>query len=152
MYALVEIAGKQFKLEENSQVEIPYNNNKVGDKISFDKVLYFDDGTKKTIGNPYVSGLSIDAKVISHGKSPKVIVFKLKRRKGYQKRSGHKQPYTIVEIGKLVTKKTTAKKTTAKKTTAKKTAAKKTATKKTATKKTATKKTATKKTTAKKDK
>ena len=52
MYALVEIAGKQFKLEENSQVEIPYNNNKVGDKISFDKVLYFDDGTKKTIGNP----------------------------------------------------------------------------------------------------
>ena len=50
MYALVEIAGKQFKLEENSQVEIPYNNNKVGDKISFDKVLYFDDGTKKTIG------------------------------------------------------------------------------------------------------
>ena len=140
MYALVEIAGKQFKLEENSQVEIPYNNNKVGDKISFDKVLYFDDGTKKTIGNPYVSGLSIDAKVISHGKSPKVIVFKLKRRKGYQKRSGHKQPYTIVEIGKLVTKKTTAKKTTAKKTTAKKTAAKKTATKKTATKKTTAKK------------
>ena len=140
MYALVEIAGKQFKLEENSQVEIPYNNNKVGDKISFDKVLYFDDGTKKTIGNPYVSGLSIDAKVISHGKSPKVIVFKLKRRKGYQKRSGHKQPYTIVEIGKLATKKTAAKKTAAKKTTAKKTAAKKTAAKKTAAKKTTAKK------------
>ena len=52
MYALVEIAGKQFKLEENSQVEIPYNANKVGDKINFDKVLYFDDGTKKTIGTP----------------------------------------------------------------------------------------------------
>ena len=147
MYALVEIAGKQFKLEENSQVEIPYNNNKVGDKISFDKVLYFDDGTKKTIGNPYVSGLSIDAKVISHGKSPKVIVFKLKRRKGYQKRSGHKQPYTIVEIGKLA-----AKKTTAKKAAPKKTAAKKTAAKKTAAKKTTAKKAAPKKTTAKKDK
>ena len=115
MYALVEIAGKQFKLEENSQVEIPYNNNKVGDKISFDKVLYFDDGTKKTIGTPYVSGLSIDAKVVSHGKSPKVIVFKLKRRKGYQKRSVHKQPYTIVEIGKLAAKKAAPKKTTAKK-------------------------------------
>ena len=115
MYALVEIAGKQFKLEENTQVEIPYNKNKVGDKISFDKVLYFDDGTKKTIGNPYVSGLSIDAKVISHGKSPKIIVFKLKRRKGHQKRSGHKQPYTVVEIGKLGAKKAAPKKTTAKK-------------------------------------
>ena len=75
MYALVEIAGKQFKLEENSQVKIPYNNNKVGDKINFDKVLYFDDGAKKTIGNPYVSGLSIDGKVLSHGKEPKIIVF-----------------------------------------------------------------------------
>ena len=113
MYALVEIAGKQFKIEENSQFEIPYNSNEVGDKISFDKVLYFDDGIKKNIGNPYVAGLSIDAKVISHGKSNKVIVFKLKRRKGYQKKSGHKQPYTVVEVNKLVAKKATAKKATA---------------------------------------
>ena len=113
MYALVEIAGKQFKLEENSQVKIPYsNNNKVGDKMSFEKVLYFDDGTKKTFGNPYVSNFSIDAKVLSHGKEPKIIVFKLKRRKGYQKRNGHKQPYTVVEVGKLSAKKTTAKKAT----------------------------------------
>ena len=147
MYALVEIAGKQFKLEENTQVEIPYNKNKVGDKISFDKVLYFDDGTKKTIGNPYVSGLSIDAKVISHGKSPKIIVFKLKRRKGHQKRSGHKQPYTVVEIGKLG-----AKKAAPKKTAAKKAAPKKTTAKEAAPKKTAAKKAAPKKTTAKKDK
>ena len=157
MYALVEIAGKQFKLEENTQLEIPYNKNKVGDKISFDKVLYFDDGAKKTIGNPYVSGMSIDAKVISHGKSPKVIVFKLKRRKGYQKRSGHKQPYTVVEIGKLGSKKAAAKKTAPKKadpkkTTAKKAAPKKTATKKTTAKKAAPKKAPAKKTTAKKDK
>ena len=142
MYALVEIAGKQFKVEENSQLEIPYNNSKVGDKVNFDKVLYFDDGSKKNIGNPYVSGLSIDAKVISHGKSPKVIVFKLKRRKGYQKRSGHKQQYTVVEFGKLAAKKATPKKT----------AAKKAAPKKTAAKKAAPKKTAAKKTTAKKDK
>ena len=152
MYALVEIAGKQFKLEENTQVEIPYNKNKVGDKISFDKVLYFDDGTKKTIGNPYVSGLSIDAKVISHGKSPKVIVFKLKRRKGHQKRSGHKQPYTVVEIGKLGAKKATAKKAAPKKAAPKKAAPKKTTAKKAAPKKTAAKKAAPKKTAAKKDK
>ena len=120
MYALVEIAGKQFKVEENTQIKIPYNSNKVGDKINFDKVLYFDDGVKKNIGNPYISDFSIDAKIISHEKDNKIIVFKLKRRKGYQKRAGHKQPYTIVEVGKLKAKKTTAKKTTPKKTTAKK--------------------------------
>jgi len=152
MYALVEIAGKQFKVEENSQLKIPYNNNKVGDKISFDKVLYFDDGTKKSIGNPYVSGLSIDAKVIEHGKSPKIIVFKLKRRKGYQKKSGHKQLYTVVEVGKLIAKKTTVKKAETEKTTAKKVAPKKTTAKKAAPKKTTAKKAAPKKTTAKKDK
>ena len=137
MYALVEIAGKQFKLEENSQLEIPYNNNKVGDKISFDKVLYFDDGTKKTIGNPYISNFTIDAKVISHEKSPKIIVFKLKRRKGYQKKSGHKQPYTVVEVDKIggTAKKAAPKKTTAKKVAPKKTTAKKVAPKKTITKK-----------------
>jgi len=140
MYALVEIAGKQFKVEENSQLKIPYNNNKVGDKISFDKVLYFDDGTKKSIGNPYVSGLSIDAKVIEHGKSPKIIVFKLKRRKGYQKKSGHKQLYTVVEVGKLIAKKTTVKKAETEKTTAKKVAPKKTTAKKAAPKKTTAKK------------
>ena len=145
MYALVEISGKQFRIEENSQLKIPYNSNKVGDKINFDKVLYFDDGTKQNIGNPYVKGLSIDAKVVSHGKENKVIVFKLKRRKGYQKKIGHKQPYTIVEVSKLAGK----KKPAAKKAATKKT----TTTKKAATKKTtATKKAATKKTTsAKKD-
>ena len=135
MYALIEIAGKQFKVEENVQLKIPYNSSKIGDKINFDKVLYFDDGNKKSVGNPYISGLSINAKVVSHGKDPKVIVFKLKRRKGYQKKIGHRQTFTVVEIGKLTAKKTAAKKTTTKKTTTKKTAAKKTTTKKTAAKK-----------------
>ena len=67
MYALVEIAGKQFKVEENTQLKVPYHANKVGDKLSFDKVLYFDDGNKKNIGTPYIEGLSIDAKIIAHG-------------------------------------------------------------------------------------
>ena len=132
MYALVEIAGKQFKIEENSQLKVPYNSEKTGDKITFDKVLYFDDGKTKSVGNPYISDLSIDAKVVSHGKEGKIIVFKMKRRKGYQKRIGHKQPYTLVEINNLTAKKKTAAKKT---TTTKKTAAKKTTT----TKKTAAK-------------
>jgi len=168
MYALVEIAGKQFKIEENSQLKVPYNSEKTGDKVTFDKVLYFDDGKTKKIGDPYIPNFSIDAKVVSHGKDKKIIVFKLKRRKGYQKRIGHQQLYTTIVIDSFNAKKTaTAKKTTTKKTattkktTTKKTAiAKKTTTKKTAiAKKTTTKKTAiakkttTKKTaTAKKDK
>ena len=73
MYALVEIAGKQFKLEENTQIKVPYNKSKIGDKITFDKVLYFDDGSNKVFGNPYVSNYSIDAKVVFHGKEPKII-------------------------------------------------------------------------------
>ena len=117
MYALIEIAGKQFKVEENVQLKIPYNSNKIGDKINFDKVLYFDDGNKKSVGNPYISGLSINAKVVSHGKDPKVIVFKLKRRKGYQKKNGHRQQYSVLTIGKLAAKKksTTKKKAAPKK-------------------------------------
>ena len=64
MYALVEIAGKQFKIEENVQLKVPYYSNKVGDKITIDKVLYFDDGNKKSFGNPYIKNLSLDAKVV----------------------------------------------------------------------------------------
>ena len=65
MYALVEIAGKQFKVEENSQLQIPYHKKKVGDKLTFDKILYFDDGNKKNIGTPYISGTSINARLVA---------------------------------------------------------------------------------------
>ena len=82
MYALVEIAGKQFKIEENTQIKVPYSSNKIGDKVAIDKVLYFDDGDTKNFGNPYISNLSLEAKVVYHGKNDKIIVFKLKRRKG----------------------------------------------------------------------
>lgn len=105
MYALVEIAGKQFKIEENSQLRVPYNSEKIGGKVTFDKVLYFDDGKTKKIGNPYITNFLIDAKVVSHGKDKKIIVFKMKRRKGYQKRIGHQQPYTTITIDSLNVKK-----------------------------------------------
>jgi len=135
MYALVEYSGKQFLLKEGEKLKLPFLNEKIGSKITFEKVLLFNDGKKETIGSPYISSLSFSGKILTHGKDKKIIVFKKKRRKGYQKKNGHRQQFTMVEIEKLVAKKAATKKTTAKKAATKKTTAKKAATKKTTAKK-----------------
>ena len=114
MYALVEFAGKQFKVEEGSQIKVPFLTEKVGSKVSLNNVLYFDNDNDKVVGTPFIDGMAIDAKIEEHGKDSKVIVFKFKRRKGYQKKSGHRQRYSILTIGKLgAKKKAAAKKKTA---------------------------------------
>jgi large subunit ribosomal protein L21 len=110
MYALVEFAGKQFKVEEGSQIKVPFLTEKVGSKVSLNKVLYFDNDNDKVVGTPFIDGMAIDAKIEKHGKDSKVIVFKFKRRKGYQKKSGHRQRYSILTIGKLGAKKKAAPK------------------------------------------
>ena len=110
MYALVEFAGKQFKVEEGSQIKVPFLTEKVGSKVSLNKVLYFDNDNDKVVGTPFIDGMAIDAKIEEHGKDSKVIVFKFKRRKGYQKKSGHRQRYSILTIGKLGAKKKAAPK------------------------------------------
>ena len=111
MYALVEFAGKQFKVEEGAQIKVPYLTEKVGSKVSLDKILYFDNDNDKIVGSPFIDGMAIDAKVEEHGKDRKIIVFKFKRRKGYQKKNGHRQRYSVLTIGKLgAKKKATAKK------------------------------------------
>ena len=145
MYALIEFAGKQFRVEEGNSIKVPYIDGKVGSKITIDKILYMDDGKNKTVGNPLVTGVKINGEIISHGRERKVVVFKFKRRKGYQKKNTHRQEYSMLKIGKLgkvaktqtktvktkatdtkgVSKKTTTKKTTAKNSTAKKTTVKK---------------------------
>ena len=111
MYALVEFAGKQFKIEEGAQIKVPYLTEKIGSKVSLDKVLYFDNDNDKVVGTPFIDGMAIDAKVEEHGRDQKIIVFKFKRRKGYQKKNGHRQRYSVLTIGKLgAKKKATAKK------------------------------------------
>ena len=111
MYALVEFAGKQFKIEEGAQIKVPYLTEKIGSKVSLDKVLYFDNDNDKVVGTPFIDGMAIDTKVEKHGRDQKVIVFKFKRRKGYQKKNGHRQRYSVLTIGKLgAKKKTVAKK------------------------------------------
>ena len=143
MYALVEYKGKQIILEENSKVKVPYTNQKIGSKILFDNVLLFDDGKKKMVGNPSLKGLSFSGKLFSNEKEKKVIVFKFKRRKGYQRKAGHRQPYSVVEVSKLTTSK---KKTTS---TAKENSKKAVTTKKAITKSNTKKSATTKKTVAK---
>ena len=110
MYALVEFAGKQFKIEEGTQIKVPYLTEKIGSKVSLDKVLYFDNDNDKVVGTPFIDGMAIDAKIEEHGRDQKVIVFKFKRRKGYQKKNGHRQRYSVLTIGKLGAKKKAAAK------------------------------------------
>ena len=164
MYAIVEIAGQQFKVEKDQQIFVHRLDEKEGAKVEFNNVLLIDNKGKVNVGAPAISGAKVTAKVLDHVKGDKVIVFKKKRRKGYRVKNGHRQSFTQIEIQSIVEKGATAKKATA--TTAKKeakaepkAAAKKAPAKKAPTKKAAPKaktasaakpKAAAKKTTAKK--
>ena len=110
MYALIEFAGKQFKVEEGSSIKVPYVDGKVGSKVNFEKIIYMDDGKNKTVGTPIVAGAKIDGEIVSHGRERKVVVFKFKRRKGYQKKNTHRQEYSILKVGKVGKAKKVAKK------------------------------------------
>jgi large subunit ribosomal protein L21 len=123
MYAIVEMAGQQFKVAKDQKVFVHRLDAKEGSKVSFDRVLLIDDNGSVTFGAPVVEGAAVEVKVLQHLKGDKVIVFKKKRRKGYQKQNGHRQYLTEVSIENIVS--SGAKKATAKKATAKKAAPKK---------------------------
>ena len=98
MYAIVEIAGQQFKVEKDKKIFVHRLANNEGDKVEFEQVLLLDNEGKVQIGAPAVAGAKVTAKVLGHVRGDKVIIFKKKRRKGYQKRSGHRQDFTQIEI------------------------------------------------------
>ncbi len=98
MYAIVEIAGQQFKVEKDQQLYVHRLNAEEGSSVDFDKVLLVDDNGKVNVGAPAVSGAKVSAKVLSHLKGDTVLVFKKKRRKGYQKMNGHRQYLTQIQI------------------------------------------------------
>ena len=98
MYAIVEIAGQQFKVSKDLKVYVHRLAVEEGAKVSFDKVLLLDDNGNVTLGAPAVEGASVEAKVLQHLKGDKVIVFKKKRRKGYKKKNGHRQSLTQIQI------------------------------------------------------
>jgi len=98
MYAVVDIAGKQFKVEKDQYLYTPLLEAKEGTSVKFDKVLLIDTDGAVQVGNPVIKGASISGKVLEHVKDGKVIVFKKKRRKGYAVKNGHRQQFTKVQI------------------------------------------------------
>ena len=108
MYAIIESCGKQYKVAEGDVVFFEKLDAEEGKKVTFDKVVLVSEEGKVQVGNPYVKGVKVEGKVISHGKGKKIIVFKMKAKKNYRRKQGHRQPYTKVEITSI---KTAAKKT-----------------------------------------
>ena len=109
MYAIVEIAGQQFKVERGVKVYVHRLDANEGAKVEFDKVLLVDNGGKIQIGTPSIDGAKVAATVLSHLKGDKVIVFKKKRRKGYQKSNGHRQQLTQILVQGILGKGETLK-------------------------------------------
>jgi large subunit ribosomal protein L21 len=103
MYAIVEIAGHQFKVEKDQRVFVNRLSTEEGKKVSFDNVLLIEDGSNITLGAPAIDGAQVSAKVLKHLKGDKVIVFKKKRRKGYRVKNGHRQSLTEIVIEGITT-------------------------------------------------
>ena len=104
MYAIVEMAGQQFKVAKDQKVYVHRLQEDEGKKVTFDKVLLLEDGGNVTIGAPVIEGAAVEAKVVKHLKGDKVIVFKKKRRKGYRKKNGHRQYLTEIVVEGIVAK------------------------------------------------
>jgi len=102
MYAVVEIAGKQYKVTNNDEILVPTRKEKPGDKVKFDRVLLLGSDKEITVGHPVVSGASVEATGMDGVRGEKVIVFKKKKRKGYRVKKGHRQDYTRVQITNIV--------------------------------------------------
>jgi len=114
MYAIVEMAGQQFKVAKDQKVYVHRLQTEEGKKVTFDNVLLLADGSNVTIGAPAIDGAAVEAKVVKHLRGDKVIVFHKKRRKGYKKKNGHRQSLTEIVIESIISK--GAKKTESKKT------------------------------------
>jgi len=102
MYAIVEIAGQQFKVEKDRKLYVHRLQAEEGSNVTFDNVLLVDDNGKVAIGTPKVEGAKITAKVLSHLKGDKVLVFKKKRRKGFRKKNGHRQYLTQILVENII--------------------------------------------------
>ncbi len=102
MYAIVEIGGQQFKVQKDQKLFVNLMTGEEGSEIELDQVLLFANGSDIQVGTPVVDGVTIKAKVLAHVKADKILVFKKKRRKGYQKKNGHRQPLTQIQIEEIL--------------------------------------------------
>jgi len=102
MYAIVEIAGQQFRVEKDRKLYVHRLENEEGSDVEFDRVLLLDNEGSVQIGTPLIEGVKIKVKVLKHLRGDKVIVFKKKRRKGYKKKNGHRQNLTQIQVEEIV--------------------------------------------------
>ena len=102
MYAMVEIAGKQYKAEPGSVLKVDRLQQDAGATVEFDSVLMLRDTDAVKVGTPYVSGAQVTAVVEEHGKDKKIIVFKFKRRKNYRRKNGHRQQFSVIRVNEIV--------------------------------------------------
>ena len=117
MYAIVNISGKQYKATEGARLRVPRQSGDSGAKLSFDDILLISNSDSTQVGKPNISGAKVTTTILNHGRERKILVYKKKRRKGYQRKNGHRQWYTEVEVQKIrlsTTKKKAAPKKTAK--------------------------------------
>ena len=126
MFAIINISGKQFRTNKGTHLKVPKQKNNVGSKIKFEDILFISDGEKTHIGKPNVKGASVTATILNHARYKKILIYKKKRRKGYQRKNGHKQWYTEIQIDdiKLAPTKNTTSKAKPKKSKTNKTASK----------------------------
>ena len=114
MYAIINISGKQYKAISGARLRVPKQDGETGTSLTFDKVLLINDGKNTEVGEPILKGASVTGTIIEHGRNKKILVYKKKRRKGYQRKNGHRQWFTEIEFGtiKAVKSKSVMKKTT----------------------------------------
>ena len=115
MYAIVETGGKQYQVEEGRYVDVELLDGEADSKVVFDKIVMVVNGKKSKVGQPYVSGASVEGKIVKNDKAKKIIVFKQRPKKGYRKKQGHRQQFTRVMISKI---RTSAKKSASEETAA----------------------------------
>ena len=105
MFAIINIAGKQFKVEEGDQLKVPHLSSEVGKSLVFDKVLLTNDNSNVELGSPILKNVSVSATVVDHGRDRKIRIFKKKRRKGYKRKNGHRQGFSLIKIDSISTSK-----------------------------------------------
>lgn len=98
MFAIVEIAGKQYRITKDMTIKVPLLNKEIGDAVEFDRVLMYGDDSEVKVGRPVLKGAKVEATVVDNGREKKVIVFKKKRRKGYKVKNGHRQQFSKIRI------------------------------------------------------
>jgi large subunit ribosomal protein L21 len=101
MYAVVNSGGKQYRVQEGDVLRVEKLDAEVGDTVDFDRVLLFNDGETVQVGRPLLEDVTVRGRVVERGKAKKVLVFKYKRRKGYRRTQGHRQPFTAIRIDRI---------------------------------------------------